>query len=207
MGDNERIPIRCVLVGASAVGKSTLVEKMTNGSVSGDYSMTSRVAVHRKSYVPGLNSRLKLEMSFLDCPGKEIYEGHVKDICKRLGPKCIIVAVFDVTNRASMAPVESLLTWLGKQNVKSTELCGILLANKIDLIDKRIVSPSEGQQKAKMLKLRYFECSALNDADQATQEFEQLLGDMVQTSLVPANDADRSGPSQPAVAMKSLESN
>lgn len=206
----ERVQVRCILLGGSAVGKSTFLKKLTNATsanntTDADYSMTSRVEVHSKSYVPGNGSRLQVEVCFLDTPGRAPYQALVEGVCKRAttAGKCLIVALFDVTNRASMTPLEGLLTWLNKQQQQSnsgktsaaaataaTE--GVLVANKIDLVDKRIVSPSEGQQKAKMFKLRYFECSALNDI--AMADFDQLILDMVQTMLAPPADiAERSG--------------
>ena len=203
MSDIERVQIRCLLVGPPAVGKSTFVKKLTNGNVNQDYSMTSRVSIHRKSYVQS-TGRLQMEVAFLDCPGKEVYQQLVEHLWKRAGSKCVVVAVFDVTNRASIAPVESFLGSLNKQSSKSIEQSGILVANKIDLVDKRIVSPAEGQQKAKMLKLRYFECSALNDS--VVQEFDQLLADLAQTSLSSSSELERNGPNQPAVAVKALDS-
>lgn len=211
----EGVQVRCILIGASAVGKSTFLKRLTaNSSVNSlttDYSMTSRVDVHHKSYdLPTNNNRLQVEVCFLDTPGRQPYQALVEGVCKRTtaAGKCLIVALFDVSNRASLTPLEGLMSWLNKQqqqaNNGKTATEGVLVANKIDLVDKRIVSPAEGQQKAKMFKLRYFECSALNDI--AIQDFEQLVLDMVQTMLIPPADIDKNG-AVPAVSsvLKSLD--
>lgn len=199
----EGVQVRCILIGASAVGKSTFLKRLTgNSSVASlptDYSMTSRVDVQRKSYdLPANSKRLQVEVSFLDNPGRQLYQALVEGVCQKVttsAGKCLVVALFDVSNRASLTPLEGLMSWLNKQQANNGKTAaateGVLVGNKIDLVDKRIVSPAEGQQKAKMFKLRYFECSALNDI--AIQDFEQLIIDMVQTMLSPPADIDKNG--------------
>lgn len=209
----EGVQVRCILIGASAVGKSTFLKRLTanSASLTSDYSMTSRVDVQHKSYDLLTNSnRLQVEVCFLDTPGRQPYQALVEGVCKRTtaAGKCLIVALYDVTNRTSLTPLEGLMSMLNKQqqtqtNKTATATEGVLVANKIDLVDKRIVSPAEGQQKAKMFKLRYFECSALNDI--AMQDFEQLILDMVQTMLIPPADIDKNGALPVSSVLKSID--
>lgn len=192
MADVESCQVCCLLVGPPTVGKSTLFEKLTNGNVVQEYSMTSRIGIGRKSHT--LANNRTLELAILDSPGKEMYQKLVEDVCKKIGTRAVLLAVFDVTNRTSLVSLEAILGSLFKQNSnKPTEQpSGILVANKTDLVDRRIITSPEGQQKAKMLKLRYFECSALSDI--SMQEFDQLLLDLVQANIASASESDRNLP-------------
>lgn len=48
---------------------------------------------------------------------------------------------------------------------KNSKVTGILVANKTDLEDRRIVSPKVGAELAAQLGLMYFECSAKDFKD------------------------------------------
>lgn len=48
----------------------------------------------------------------------------------------------------------------GKSENNNAKLTGVLIANKIDLEDRRIISPKLGSDLANQLGLMYFECSA-----------------------------------------------
>lgn len=180
MNETKPIKIRCFIIGSSSVGKTTLARRINNSEVDSSYLMTNRIKIHRKSYVQ-TNSSTPIEVLFIDFPGNELYKDLPIEVFKKLASKCIIVALFDVTNRITITSLESCIHSLTKQPNK-TEICGILVANKIDFVDKRIISSVEGQQKAKMFKFRYLECSALNDI--SLEEFHQLILDMIKTDFV-----------------------
>ncbi|OTF84020.1 hypothetical protein BLA29_009502 [Euroglyphus maynei] len=91
----------------------------------------------------------------------------------------IVVGLFDVSNRSSLTILEQLFNSTlninhNKQLVTSHR---IMIGNKIDLIDKRIITNNEGQTKSKMLKCRYIECTIRNDM--TMQELEQIIIDIV----------------------------
>ncbi|KAI2805419.1 hypothetical protein RDWZM_008693 [Blomia tropicalis] len=176
--NQEPIQVRCILLGAAASGKSTFLSKLNNDNLNRNYSMTTRPVTRTKTYVAN-NNRPAIQVVFIDCPGREeLYGKLVNDIVRRIGSKSIIIAMFDVTNRTSLSSLETIINTIGKgDGNKTLELNGILVANKIDLIDKRIVTSNEGQLKSKMFKLRYMECSSLDDL--TVQEFDQLLNDIV----------------------------
>ena len=192
----KRCQVRCFLIGSSAVGKSTLFKKLIKNNVDGEYLMTNRIAIEKRSYVQANNNTQQhIEAVLIDTPGiGGIYHKLVEDVFNNIvaiDPKSIVfVAMFDVTNRTSFDQLDTFILNNNKPNfnnnniIKFTEqsnsAAGILLANKIDLTDKRVVSASEGLNKAKMFKLRYLECSALNDI--TMQEFDQLLFDLVLTN-------------------------
>ena len=52
-----------------------------------------------------------------------------------------------------------------KGDNNNTKLTGVLVANKTDLEDRRVVSPKVGSDLAQQLGLMYFECSAKDFKD------------------------------------------
>lgn len=63
-----------------------------------------------------------------------------------------------------------------KGDNNNTRLKGVLIANKIDLEDRRIVSPKAGAEVAQKLGLPYFECSA-KDFKDVENPFYYLAGE------------------------------
>lgn len=179
MAESKPINVHCLIVGSPAVGKTTFSKRLMNQPIESSYQMTSRITVHRKSYIDP-NRESPIQVLYFDFPGKELYRVLIGEVLKKLNSKyVVVVGVFDVTNRSSLATLESLLTSLKPQ--QQPEMYGILVGNKIDLVDKRIISATESQQKAKIFKFRQFECSALNDI--SIQDFHQLMLDLIKTNL------------------------
>lgn len=80
-----------------------------------------------------------------------------------------IVVVYDVTNRQSF---ETVSTWIEEITKKaSLSTMNVIIANKIDMVNHRVVSKEEGESLASSLNLPYFETSAKDD-NGVTQVFE-----------------------------------
>ena len=71
----------------------------------------------------------------------------------------VILVVYDVTNKQSF---QNVTTWVEciNQFAKSNVL-RILVGNKTDLEDKRVITTEEGQKLAEQHGLKYYEISAL----------------------------------------------
>jgi small GTP-binding protein len=69
--------------------------------------------------------------------------------------------VYDVTNRHSF---ETVSTWIEEISKKaSPNSFNVIIANKIDMVNHRVVSREEGENLAKSFNLPYFETSAKDD--------------------------------------------
>lgn len=186
MSNLNQIKVNCLIIGPAGVGKSTFVQRMVNqGDVSKEYSMTSSVDVHHKTYT-NMDKQLQIDYCLVDLPGRPLYEPLVVDIVQTLMAKqnadastksyCMLLAMFDVTDPSSLASLSQLM---GKLNTNHHRTKGvdkaavaathhlnglncIVIGNKIDLSGKRIVSNLDGNHHAKSLKARYLECSSLN---------------------------------------------
>lgn len=185
----QQYEYRCMVIGGPSTGKSTLVSRLAYNTVPDtddldSYQMTTRILAHNRTYVQP-KRMANLEVLYLDSPGRTLYEPLMLDVIKHLAPKCLLIGVYDVTNRSSLRILENFLARLNKQlsSGKQLEFDGILVGNKIDLVDKRIISAAEGQQRARMFKYRHIECSARDDL--AIDECHQLVIDSLQSKMLP----------------------
>ncbi|KAJ3077939.1 Intraflagellar transport protein 27, partial [Rhizoclosmatium hyalinum] len=107
------------------------------------------------------DSNTSVELFIHDIAGHEVFLEYSTKYCEGAS---VFIIVFDVTNPDSFA---SASRWL--QIAKRTRLTkgthGVLVANKIDLDARRIISTQQGEEFAKANKLMYFECSAANNQE------------------------------------------
>jgi Ras-related protein Rab-8A len=72
-----------------------------------------------------------------------------------------ILLVYDVTDRRSF---ESIRNWISQiQQHADVHVNKILVGNKCDMLDEKVVSTEEAQKLAKEFGIEFFECSAKND--------------------------------------------
>ena len=82
----------------------------------------------------------------------------------RLWEGCsLVVVVYDVTREGTLATARSWLDQL-KQTAGLKTVTGVLLGNKTDLTERRLVPAKVGLDTATQLALQYFECNAKDNA-------------------------------------------
>ena len=99
----------------------------------------------------------QVKLMIYDSAGHERYRGLAKN---QLHTTKGILIVYDVTERSSF---EALNFWLKsyKENAESGSVC-LVIGNKIDLNEKRVVSIEEGKNIAKEYGVHFIETSAKN---------------------------------------------
>jgi len=82
-----------------------------------------------------------------------------------------ILLVYDVTDRRSF---ESIRNWISQiQQHADVHVNKILVGNKCDMLDEKVVSTEEGQKLAKEFNIDFWEASAKNDIN-VEQSFIQI---------------------------------
>ena len=72
-----------------------------------------------------------------------------------------ILLVYDVTDRRSF---ESIRNWISQiQQHADVHVNKILVGNKCDMLDEKVVSTEEGEKLAKEFNMPFWECSAKNN--------------------------------------------
>lgn len=74
----------------------------------------------------------------------------------------MIAIMYDVTNEESFQNCKKWMNYVTETIKFEHAIPGVCIANKIDLTQRRTVSPKAGQEFAKAHKLQYFECSAVS---------------------------------------------
>jgi transport family protein 27 len=148
---------KLVVVGDWAAGKSAIIHQFINSGTAfpKNYSMTlGGEVITRLVNIP--DSTDAVELVIIDCSGRTIYSDI---LTKAWDGTALILAVFDVTREESLVAAK---TWVEhvKQSSEAKTFPGVLLANKSDLTERRVVPPKIGLDMATQLQLQYFECSA-----------------------------------------------
>ena len=144
--------LKLLLIGDSGVGKSCLLARFTDNKF--DTTFISTIGIDFKvRHVSVDGHPVKLEL--WDTAGQERFRSITNAYYR--GAMGIIV-VYDVTNADSF---KSIRVWLDNvTRLASDGVFKMLVANKIDLVDRRVVSTEEGRALAKEAGLNYYETSA-----------------------------------------------
>ena len=87
-----------------------------------------------------MNKHDAVELVMIDCSGRSVYN----DMMGRLWEGCsLVVVVYDVTREETLATARSWLDQL-KQTAGLKTVTGVLLGNKTDLTERRLVPAKVG---------------------------------------------------------------
>ena len=147
------ITIKLLLIGNAYVGKTLMVQKFIDNSFS--KKTISTIGVELQSKVIDINGK-KVKYLIWDTAGEE----RLKTLTYSYYRGCnVILIIFDVTDRNSFSKIDNWMECIDKFAKKN--VLKLLVGNKIDLDDKRVVSRDEGKQIAQKYRLKYYEISAL----------------------------------------------
>jgi small GTP-binding protein len=162
---DESNSYKIVVVGASGVGKTAIVNQLVNKTFKEEGQPT--IGVEFKSFaIQAEGENVKLQI--WDTAGQERF----RSVSKAYFRNAVgAVLVFDLTQKPSF---DELNTWINDLNA----LCApnayiILVGNKSDLADERAVSAGETQETAKRYNLEYLETSA-KDGSNIAEAFTRL---------------------------------
>ena len=151
---NDYILIKCNFLGNSDVGKTTFI-KYIQGEANKKYISTIGI---ESIFIQANINKENAYVQITDTCGQERFRSIAKS---QLNNVDAILLFYDITNKESF---ESLDYWFetidNSKDLKEISL--ILVANKIDENEKRIISKKEGEKMANQHGIKYFECSCLN---------------------------------------------
>jgi small GTP-binding protein len=142
---------KVVIIGDSNVGKTCLVTRYVDEKF-GDTQPTIG-ALHRMKNMNGV------DLDLWDTAGQERFKSMIPMYYK--GAKAIIIA-FDVTCLKSFQNAEK---WLNEIETNTQNSLIVLVGNKIDLTDARVVSSEQIKIFCDNKKISFFECSAKSDVN------------------------------------------
>ena len=150
--DSDMI-IKLLLIGNTYVGKTMIVQKFIDNSSS--KSTVSTIGVDLQSKIIDINGK-KVKYLIWDTAG----EDRMKTMTYSYYRGChVILVVYDVTEKKSFQNVTTWVECIDK--FAKSNVLKILVGNKTDLEDKRVITTEEGKKLAEENGLKYYEISAL----------------------------------------------
>ena len=142
------------VAGDGAVGKTSLIVRYTQGTFTDTYKMTIGTSFAVKTVDLG---SVMVKLQIWDLAGQPHFGG-VRPLFYQGSTG--VIYVFSVTDRASF---DHLSGWLEEARKNAGNVPGILIGNKSDLVDRRVVSREEAEAYAVQAGLLYMETSAKLD--------------------------------------------
>nr|ACO11580.1 Ras-related protein Rab-18 [Caligus rogercresseyi] len=173
MEDAILTSLKLLIIGESGVGKSSLLLRFTEDAFDPEHSATIGVDFKVKTITVQGN---RVKLAIWDTAGQERFRTLTPSYY-RGGQGAILV--YDVTSRESFSNVEN---WLNELDTYTTnhDIVKMLVGNKCDLEDKRVVSKEEGQKCARKHRMMFIEASA-KTREGVQLAFEELVENIIQT--------------------------
>eukprot|EP00127_Corallochytrium_limacisporum_P006672 Clim_evm51s232 gene=Clim_evmTU51s232 len=160
---------KLLLIGDSGVGKSCLLLRFADDTYQESYIST--IGVDFKIRTIELDKKV-IKLQIWDTAGQERFRTITSSYYR--GAHGIIV-VYDVTDQESFSNVQ---TWLSEIDRYATENVNkLLVGNKCDLLDKKVVDYTTAKEFADKLKIPFLETSAKN-ATNVEQAFLTMAGEI-----------------------------
>ena len=173
---------KVLLLGNSDVGKSSLLLRYVDGTWSDSFVPT--IGVDFKIKTMEIESK-KVKMQIWDTAGQERFRNVISSYFR--GGHGILL-IYDVTDRDSF---KNLGNWLIEIEKNANEgVLKILIGNKCDLEEKRVITQKEGESFANSYGMKFFETSAKNDIN-VSEAFQMLARQLIEINTenkkAPAN--------------------
>ena len=145
--------IKIVTLGDSMVGKTSIVYRYFENKF--NESILSTIGIDFKTkYIKVRDASVKVLI--WDTAGQEKFRNIAKQYYQGANG---VLLVFDVSDRKSFERIEYWINEI-KENNKIDSMYLVIVANKIDLINKRVVTREEAEKYAEKNNISYFEVSA-----------------------------------------------
>ena len=152
MANNYNYLLKYIIVGDPSVGKSNILMKFAHNKFIEDYQATTGVEFGAK------NIEIKdqiYRIQIWDTAGQENF----RSITRAYYKNCVCaMVVYDITNSNSFQHIQNWIEEIQEQSPKTVLI--ILIGNKIDLEEKRVISYDEGNQFAIKNGISFAETSA-----------------------------------------------
>lgn len=170
--------LKLLLIGDSAVGKSSILLRFTDDTFSDKHAAT--IGVDFKTRDMNFQGR-RIRTTVWDTAGQEKFRSLTSSYYRGTHG---IVLVYDVTNRDSFQHVEDWLQEI-ETYCSEDECVKLLVGNKIDL-EARAVTSEEGQRFAREKNMVFIETSAKTTAG-IRQTFEELVQKVLENPTLEAD--------------------
>ena len=156
--------LKVVTVGSASVGKTSLIIRYSTG-------------VFREHYSPTLGTGFAYKKMRIDnnLVNLQIWDLGSQDFLERVRANYYIgtqgvIFLYDVTSWESLNDVEE---WKNEVDRNVEDYQALLVGNKVDLVNERVVPIEEGQKLAERFGMKYIETSVRDDKN-VNKAFEMI---------------------------------
>ncbi|KAI6176571.1 hypothetical protein M3Y97_00812800 [Aphelenchoides bicaudatus] len=173
---------KILLIGNSGVGKSSLLLRFADNIFQASYITT--IGVDFKIRTINVNGK-KVKLQIWDTAGQERFRTITSTYYR--GTHGVII-VYDITSAESFRNVKK---WSEEIDKNCDNIPTIIVGNKLDREDARVVQRSDGQMYADAKQIKFFETSAMNG-----ENVDLIFSSLTRTILAsaPANTTRTNGP-------------
>ena len=173
--------VKLALLGDPSVGKTNIVIRFVDHTFS--LNTTSTIGYDYKSKKISIGKE-KLFLQIWDTAGQERYMALNKTILQKADG---IMLVYDISQRETFNNIQKWIDTIKEHNDK---LPIILIGNKTDKKDERIVDILEGKKLAEDHNITFLETSALNgeNIDKAFINFSNIVLDFLKNKVKKVDD-------------------
>ena len=151
--EKKEVLYKILLLGDSSVGKTCFLMRYTDNTFQEIHMST--IGLDYKLKNVQLDDGKMVKIQIWDTAGQDRFRSITKNYYK--GAHGIIL-IYDITNKKSF---ENVRNWINQIKEEVSEKVSIILVgNKIDDEEHRVVATDDGEKIAKELGLMFFECSA-----------------------------------------------
>ena len=161
----QQIVFKLLLLGDSSVGKTSILLKYISNKF--DESSISTVGVDYMDKIIDYN-KFKIKLQIWDTSGEEKFRTITKNFYRNADG---LLVVFDLTKKESY---DHIRIWINEAKENNDKLKTILIGNKLDLKDERIVAIDVAKQFAEKNNLKYIETSA-KDGTNINESFQAII--------------------------------
>lgn len=156
---------KILLIGDSAVGKTSLLLRYVDDTFNSEFQTT--IGVDFKISTLNIDGKI-VKLQLWDTAGQDRFRNIVASYYR--GAHGIII-MYDITNPGSL---DSINKWYEEtQSYLQTSTPKLLVGNKLDRVNERAVASQKGEELAERLGMQFIETSAKNSTN-VKQAFETM---------------------------------
>lgn len=153
--ENKQLPnFKCIVIGSSGVGKTSLITYLAQGSF--DENTKPTINIDFQSVVLDIDGQ-DIKMNIFDTAGQEKYTSITRTYYR--DAKCVLL-VFDVTDKESYDDANKWFHEISQYCDPNAII--LFVGNKTDEVNSRVITAAEAELYAKSRDVNYIETSAKN---------------------------------------------